>query len=61
MNVCGKGEGGGGYLGKYDWELSSPEEDVGVSERSGAEYLTGEVVGLLGQEIKILPHYLGSD
>ena len=35
------------HLGRYDWQLGSPEEDVGVSGWSGAEDLTGEVVGLL--------------
>ena len=39
------------YLASYDWQLSSPEEDVGVGGRSGAEDLTGEVVALLSQEI----------
>ena len=48
------------YLASYDWQLSSPEEDVGVSGWSGAEDLTGEVVALLSQEIKTFPHQLGS-
>ena len=48
------------HLSSSDWQLGSPEEDVGVSRRSGAEHLTGEVVGLPRQEIKTLTHQLGS-